>query len=444
MKTILALIVLICAYAAAADRPPNIIFLFADDLGWGDLACYGHPCAQTPHLDRLAGEGTRFTQAYATGVTCCPSRTGFMTGKFPASFRTYPANGGFGTRPTVSALLKKHGYVTGHFGKWHIGPETKAGTYGFDVISTGAEDGEKRCRDAHIYDAAIRFIEEHKDEPFYVNVWGHITHHPVDPSPELVAGFPELDVDEAKLPLSMREKFALCKKLGENPDIRLRAYLAEVKALDAEVGRLLRRLDELGLRGNTIVVFSSDQGPAPFRGRDGKKAADSDAHRNLMGSAGPFRGGKHTQYEGGVRIPFIVRWPGQVPAGRVDETSVLSGADWLPTLCSLVGAKFDAADLDGENALAAWRGESYARSKPLLWKTSRLQAAVAIREGRWKFHVPNQKRGEPELYDLDADPGEQLNVAAKHPAVVRSLTGKVASWQATLPKSYDKTGGGDD
>src|SRR6476620_11598602 len=143
---------------SAADKP-NIVFILADDFGFGDLACYGHPYAKTPNIDRLASEGTRFTQAYSTGVTCCPARTGLMTSKFPATFHTYPANGGFGDRVTITDLLHKVGYRTGHFGKWHIGPNEKNGTYGIDVI--GADEGEAegkkkqrldpRGRDAPIY-----------------------------------------------------------------------------------------------------------------------------------------------------------------------------------------------------------------------------------------------------------------------------------------------------
>ncbi len=165
--------------AISAERP-NIVFLLADDLGGGDLKCYGHPYARTPHIDQLARQGTRFTQFYATGCTCCPARTGLMTSKFPATYGTYPANGGFGDRITVTQLLKRNGYVTGHFGKWHIGPDTSPGTYGIDSIGATSEDkdrkrknADERGRDAHIYDEAIEFIEQHKDKPFYVNVWGH-------------------------------------------------------------------------------------------------------------------------------------------------------------------------------------------------------------------------------------------------------------------------------
>ncbi len=145
--------------SAAPETPPNIVFIFADDLGFGDLACYGHPYAKTPALDQLAQEGTRFTQFYVTGVTCCPSRTGLMTGVHPARFANYPAGHGFGDRVTITELLNQHGYRTGHFGKWHIGPEAASGVYGIDEYAAGS--GEKknpRGRDAWLFDEAIDFI----------------------------------------------------------------------------------------------------------------------------------------------------------------------------------------------------------------------------------------------------------------------------------------------
>src|SRR4051812_2783976 len=182
LPLLVAAVALGAAPAVAAEgTKPNIVFLLADDLGYADLKCYGHPYARTPHLDQLATEGTRFTQFYMTGVTCCPSRTGLMTSKFPATFREYPAGNGFGKRITVTELLKKEGYTTGHFGKWHIGPKETSGTYGIDVVNATNDEapparrrGDERGRDAHIFDDAIQFIEKNKQGPFYVNVWGHI------------------------------------------------------------------------------------------------------------------------------------------------------------------------------------------------------------------------------------------------------------------------------
>ncbi len=464
-----ALLAMAAPCASAADaKKPNIIFLLSDDMGWADLGCQGHPYAQTPNLDKLASEGTRFTQCYATGVTCCPSRTGFMTGKFPATFAKYPAGAGFGDRVTITELLKKQGYATGHFGKWHIGPVTENGTYGIDSIGA-AEDapgGKKkqkreaaasaRGRDAHMYDQAIRFIEEHKDGPFYVNIWDHIPHHPVNPSQVVVDAFGPLEVDESKFPKSMRENFAMCKQHGGDVSAHMRAFLAEIKAMDAEIGALLKKLDELGLRDNTLIAFSSDQGPGRIRESigEGKEKPNKpkkeggnntlDIRLNAMGYAGIFKGSKHDQHEGGVRIPWIIRWPGHVPGGRVDERAVLSGADWLPTLCALTGVKIDAADFDGEDASAAWLGREFTRSKPLMWKTSSNGSNPALRVENWKFHGTDRKKGNVELYDLASDPGETTNLADKKPEVVRQLSDKLAAWTATLPKSYDKTDDKDD
>lgn len=142
--SLLAVAILLASAALAAESTkPNVVFILADDLGYGDLGCYGHPYARTPNIDRLASEGTRFTQFYSTGVTCCPARTGLMTSKFPATFREYPANGGFGQRVTITDLLHQAGYRTGHFGKWHIGPNEKNGTYGIDVV--GVDSDGKGC-----------------------------------------------------------------------------------------------------------------------------------------------------------------------------------------------------------------------------------------------------------------------------------------------------------
>jgi len=373
--------------------------------------------------------------------------------------------------PMLARILQKAGYTTGHFGKWHIGPESTPGTYGIDAI--GADDGEgaggkkkrqqagsPRGRDAHIYDEAIGFIEKHKGGPFYVNIWDHIPHHPVNPSQALIDAFGPLAVDESKFSAPMQEKFANCKKLGGDVSGHMRAWLAELKAMDDEIGALLKRLDELGLRENTIVAFSSDQGPASIRDtavgepgakkqkkleKKGKPASgnNDDLRLNAMGCTGPLRGGKHGQYEGGVRIPLIVRWPGHVPAARVDEKSVVSLADWLPTLCAITGTKINAADFDGEDASKAWLGADFNRTKPLLWKTSAPQSPGTIRDGQWKLHHPNGKRGEIELYDVPADPGEIKNLAAQHPDVVKRLSAKLEAWQTTLPKSYDKSDEGD-
>ena len=452
MKTLLlALLSLVVSHASfGAEKRPNIVFLFADDFGWGDLGCYGHPYARTPNIDKLSTEGTKFMQMYATGVTCCPSRTGFMTSWLPARYPTYPANGGFADRVTITELLKKAGYATGHFGKWHIGPDEKAGTYGIDETPGSRKERDGRGRDAMIYDDAIQFIEKHKDGPFYLNVWGHVSHHPINPPQSYVDQFKDFTVDESKFDAGMREKFAICREQGGDVNQHLAAYLAEVKSMDDDVGRFLAKLDALGLRENTIVVFSSDQGPAPMRAAgegNPKKVAKAkargveDLRLNSMGSTGILRGGKHGMYEGGVRIPFIVRWPGHVPVGRVDEKSVCSGADWLPTLCQITGTPLPKIEFDGEDVSAAWLGkETHVRTKPLLWKTSAPGSDAGIREAQWKLIHPTRKNGgAQELYDILADPAESKNVAAQHPDIVKKLSTKVEVWVATLPTDYVKT-----
>ncbi|MEO0446714.1 MAG: sulfatase-like hydrolase/transferase, partial [Verrucomicrobiota bacterium] len=385
MKYLLPLLLLVLfaslfGRASAEERPPNIVFLFADDLGWGDLGCYGHPYARTPAIDRLASEGTRFTQFYVTGVTCCPSRTGFMTGWHTARFAKYPADHGFGDRTTVTELLKKRGYRTGHFGKWHIGPDARSGIYGIDEYQAGGQTkGTPRGRDAGLFDAAIDFIRRHADQPFYVNVWGHATHYPVNVHPDLEAEFENVTVDRDDFSPSMQPKFDECEKIGGHLDQAMRQYLGDVWAIDRNVERLLAVIDEEGLRSNTLVVFSSDHGPAPVLLGRGK--VSKEFSHNMLGYAGELRGGKHDQYEGGVRAPFIIRWPGRVKAGYTDSTHVISGMDWMPTLCRLAGITDLPEPLDGEDVSDIWLGESREREKPLFWKTSSPGRSASMREG---------------------------------------------------------------
>jgi N-acetylgalactosamine-6-sulfatase len=437
--------------AAAQSATPNIVFILADDLGYADLKCYGHPYARTPNLDRLAADGTRFTEFYMTGVTCCPSRTGLMTGKFPATFREYPAGAGFGNRVTVTELLKQRGYITGHFGKWHMGPKEDPGTYGIDSINVTAGEGARRLRDergrdANIFDDAIRFIEKNRQGPFYVNVWGHISHFPITPPQALVERFKDLIVNETDFSPAMQQKFAEVRKSGGDVNASMRRYLADILSLDEAVGRLLQSIDALGLRENTIVVFSSDQGPAPVQAPAKTNALAPAAKRqrieqqaNMLGYAGEARGGKHGMYEGGVRVPFIIRWPGHVPANRVCAASVIGGIDWLPTLCRITGAAIDTSAFDGEDVSDIWLGQERERPRPLFWKTNAVRSDIAIRDGQWKLFYTIRNRGETELYDLSVDRAESTNVAAMHPDVVRRLTAKVEMWKATLPRDYVKT-----
>ncbi|TWT68668.1 Arylsulfatase [Crateriforma conspicua] len=423
----------------ASERPPNIVLMFADDLGYGDIGCYGHPYARTPAIDQLAKEGTRFTQFYVTGVTCNPSRTGLMTGLFPARLPKYAADFGFGDRTTITELLKKRGYSTGHFGKWHIGPRDSDGTYGIDLVETigKARDATsgKTGRDHDLYSAAIDFIRDNKEGPFYVNIWGHATHFPVNTADGLVAEFKDVKVDRNDFSLTMQHKFDECQKIGGDLDESMRQYLGDVYQIDLNVGRVLKTLDELGLRENTIVVFSSDHGPAPvILGKQGAREFSN----NMLGYAGELRGGKHEQYEGGTRVPFVIRWPGKVQAGRVDSANIASFVDWLPTLCSIAGIKELPSQLDGEDISDIWFGADRQRTKPLFWRTSSTGSTPAMRVDNWKLHLPRKQRGGPELYDLSVDPSERNNIAETHPEVVASLGKSLQAWVAELPAEYEK------
>ena len=420
---------------ADSHRPPNIVLLFADDLGYADIGCYRHPYARTPNIDRLAAEGTRFTQFYVTGVTCNPSRTGLMTGQFPARFSRYAADFGFGDRVTITELLKQRGYVSGHFGKWHIGPDTSPGTYGIDTVNVIGKSREKSAgRDDDLYSAAIDFIRASADKPFYVNVWGHATHFPVNTPAGLAGQFREVIVNRSDFSATMQHKFDECLQIGGNLNDSMRQYLGDVYQIDRNVGRMLRTLEELGLADDTIVVFSSDHGPAPVI--LGKKGARKYSH-NMLGYAGEHRGGKHEQYEGGTRVPFIVRWPGHVPAGRVEHDSVGSFIDWLPTLCAIAGVDDLPEKLDGEDTSDVWLGTSRERATPLFWKTSSVGSAPAIRDGKWKLHLGRRDPG-IELYDLSIDPSESNNVAEQQPEVVARLSQQLKQWVRELPVQYEK------
>ena len=230
-----------------------------------------------------------------------------------------------------------------------------------------------RGRDAHIYDEAIRFIEQHKGGPFYINVWSHISHHKVAPPQSYVDKFKDVVVDESKFAAPMREKFAICKARGGDVSEHMRRYLADIYSMDEDIGRLLKRVDELGLRENTIVVFSSDQGPgghpAPARPRIPKRESkrqsdktpseDADARLTRWVTRANCAAAKHGMYEGGVRMPWIVRWPATCRrAASMDSSPSISGIDWLPTLCAIAGVKINAADFDGEDTSAAWLGKA--------------------------------------------------------------------------------------
>jgi len=235
----------------------------------------------------------------------------------------------------------------------------------------------------------------------------------------------------------MQHKYDECLQIGGDLNTSMRQYFGDVLSLDMQVDRVLKVIDELGLRENTLVVFSSDQGPAPVLS-GWKKKRSRKFSANMLGYAGVFRGGKHEQYEGGVRVPFIIRWPGHVKKGRRDSNNVISGIDWMPTLCSIAGIKELPEQLDGEDVSDIWFGADRVRTKPLFWKVGSMRRAPAMRDGKWKFHLNPRHGDRIELYDLSVDPSESRNLADQNPEVVAELRAKLEAWVAELPKEYKK------
>lgn len=440
------LILLTVSAVASPGNRPNIIFLLTDDMGYGDCACYGGDFVPTPNIDHLAVEGTKFTQFYAGAPLCSPSRVAFTTGMYAGRWRiTSYLQSRAGNRkceqvdfldpkaPSIARTLKAAGYVTGHFGKWHMGGgrdvtnAPKFGEYGFDEhagtyespepdpVITGTNwiwskyDKVKRWdRSAYFVDKALDFLRRHKGQPCYVNIWPDDVHTPwVPKGTDISVKKPDRDY--------------------EGP-ANFKAVLAEY---DKQVGRLLDGLKELGLEDNTILIFSSDNGPLPtFHGR----------------RAGGLRGSKDSLYEGGTRMPLIVRWPGHVPAGRVDTTTIMDAIDFFPMFCKLSGTPLPTdAHFDGEDLSASFFGQSVPRQKPLYWEYGRSTNGfdfprikhdrspnVSMRDGKWKLLVNANGTG-AELYDLDVDRNEKTNVIAENPDVASRLKDLALQWRKSLP-----------
>lgn len=416
------LVELHAADSAKVVSRPNIVLILADDLGINDLRCYGRQDHETPNLDRLAQQGMRFACAYGQPV-CSPSRAALMTGKAPARLNLTNYLPGRPDAPsqrllqpriegqlpleevTIAELLKGAGYKTGQFGKWHLGGQGFGpAEQGFDVAflppanstPTLATGGKSEFA---ITAAAEKFIDENRDRPFFCYVPHYCPHIPLSAIPDLV------------------EKH----KGAFNPK-----YAAMIETLDTAVGRLMAKVESLGLTDHTIFIFTSDNG-----GLHVLESPDSPATHNT-----PFRAGKGYVYEGGLREPLIVRWPGVVAAGSTCETPV-SLTDLFPTLLEAAGvdpAKV-AGPLDGVSILQLLRGEPLP-PRTLYWHFPNYtnqggRPAGAIRDGDWKL-VENFDDGGIELFDLKHDLGEKKNLAAAEPTRAAELRGKLRDWRATV------------
>ncbi len=431
------------ALAANAAEKTNILFIFADDWGWGDLSCHGHPYVKTPNIDRLAREGTDFHRFTVASGVCSPSRTAVMTGHFPAR---HNIDGHFAAvssnkrrnmpdwldlkAPYLARFLNGAGYATAHYGKWHLSnnmiPDSPSpGEYGYDDYGAFNCSGEQMpwFEDSQ---RTIAFMEKSKKaaQPFFINVWLHEPHTPHHTLPEYRWRFRELD-DE-----------------GDN------IYAAILSHADDRVGEILDALDRLELTDNTLVIFSSDNGPAGAAEELSlfyDSATGAGFGRGASkGITGGRKGYKASLFEGGIGVPFIARWPGKVPAGKVDKVSLMSAVDLLPTFCEVAGVDLPAGyQPDGISQVATLKGQPYpVRTKPLFWKyPSRWPASkskpdhwvsFAVVDQTWKL-VTNKDLSYVELYDTAADVSEKNDLKTQRPQTVKQLLQKLKAWQGTLP-----------
>jgi arylsulfatase A-like enzyme len=435
--------------AVADDRPPNVVFILADDLGWTDLGCMGSGYYRTPRIDALAAQGVKFTDAYTCGPNCQPTRAALMSGRYGPRTGVYTVGGTDRfdssmrplapvenvTRldtgiPTFAESLKKAGYATALFGKWHLGedPQHHPLARGFDesVVSMGRHFDFKVNPPAavpegayladYLTDRAVGFIEKHRDAPFLLCLHHFGVHAPYEAKDDLIASF--------------RDR----KPAGGHHDP---TYAAMIASVDESVGRVVDTLDRLDLSRRTLVIFTSDNGGVGGYaeiGAVGKGITDNS----------PLRGGKGMLYEGGVRVPWIARWPGTTPAGAVSAEPILS-VDLYPTLLDLAGAKpapgqvldgvsiapllraKDGAATLGRDAIY-WHFPGYLGSGRDIWRTT---PAGAIRSGNLKL-IEFFETGKAELYDLAADPGQARDLAAERPDAARDLLAKLRAWRAEV------------
>ena len=468
-KSLLTLVAATMCGASARSAPKNLVFILADDLGWGELGCYGQKKIRTPHIDQLAAGGSRFTRHYSGAPVCAPARCVLLTGKHlgHAEIRgNHQASVSFprfkqGQHPisadalTLAEVFHKAGFATAAIGKWGLGPVGSTGDpnqQGFDLFfgyncqavahsffprhlwrnqeqieinpkpvpgHLKKPEGEVRMEDYQgqnysprlMMEEAENFIASHKQKPFFLYLALIEPHVAMQPPPDAVKEYPAEWDDQPYR-----------GQCGYLPHPRPRAgYAAMITDLDRHVGRVMRALEKAGIADETLVIFTSDNGTT-HRGGDkqnthfGIGGVDAD----FFNSTGGLRGFKGSVYEGGLRVPMIARLPGTMPAG-VTNNNPSYFADWFPTLCAAFGLETPPA-LDGENLWPAMTGkETAARQKPMVWVYPEYGGQVAVRMGDLKAvrqRLASRKAGPWELYDLAKDPGETTDIAAGHPEVI--------------------------
>jgi arylsulfatase A-like enzyme len=430
----------------ATRSKPNVIIILTDDMGFSDISSFGGNFVPTPNIDRITRSGMKLTQYYSAAPICSPSRAGMLTGMNPArwNFSTYLDNKKHNkdaeqadfldpSAPSMARVFKNAGYATGHFGKWHMGGgrdvknapgfenygiDEHASTYESpdpDPLITATdwiwspEDSIKRWdRTKYFVDKTLDFMQRHRGQPCFVNLWPDDVHTPWVPrAGEEYAG---------KFPMNPEEE---------------KAFKLVLKEYDVQMGRLLDGLKQMGLDKNTIIIFTSDNGPLPsFKGS----------------RAAGLRGSKLSLYEGGIRMPFAISWPDHIKASLVDDKSEVSATDLMPTLTAMAGVRMpDGYKGDGMDRSGVFYGKPSLRKKDMFWEYGRNDIAfkypkgrdkspnLAVRSGEWKL-LMNRDGSDVQLFNIIKDRNEISNVASKYPETVSKLKSKLLAWCKSLPK----------
>jgi arylsulfatase A-like enzyme len=412
------------AQTTSRARRPNVLFILADDLGYGDLSCYGRPDYRTPNLDGLARQGVKFMSAYAAAPICTPTRCALITGRYPQRLPvgleeplTDPEKG-IGLppdHPTIATQLKANGYDTALIGKWHLGwkPEFGPNRHGFDqffgILSGAADYFTHRAEDFKgpdlwedlapiervgyltdmLTEKAVQFVSQRRARPFYLSLHYTAPHSPWEGP----------------------EDAAIGHEHGDGPMAdggSLKIYASMMKSMDTGIGRVLTALRRAGLERNTLVIFTSDNG--------GERYSFN----------WPFAFQKGYLWEGGIRVPAIVRWPGVIRANQVTEQAAIT-MDWTTTILTVTGSAQDPAyPMDGENLMPVCAGERSAYDRTLFWRTSDRDAA---RVGRWKYH---NESGAEQLFDLSIDPGEKADLRGRRPDVFEQVKSRYLDWNSRM------------
>lgn len=437
---------LIHSSSAPVHTRPNIVFLLADDLGWTSLGCFGSDFYETPHLDRLAATGMKFTDAYSACTVCSPTRASIMTGRYPARLHLTDFIAGQ-NRPwakmripnwtkylehrytTIAEALRETGYATAHIGKWHLDPRganhinNGPVNHGFDVQFLKPKEakgyflpegfnanGESRSTylTDYLTDKAVEFIDSTHDKPFFLYFAYHTPHTPVQGRADLVEYFRRKSNPEA---------------IHKNP-----IYAAMVASLDQSVGRILERLDRNNIADQTLVIFTSDNGG--LTQRYGKHDGFTE---NL-----PLRRGKGSAYEGGVRVPTIIKWPGITKAGSICSEPIMT-IDYYPTLIEITGVQGNArynTPFDGVSILSLLNNSNTQLNRSLYWHYPHYHAGgdgpySAVRSGDWRF-IDFHESNQVELYDLSKDPGEGTNLADAMPIKAEQMRERLHLWRENI------------